>query len=71
MGGNWTSTEDCFYLIDDGEDQGDEQIEELNYQVELLREIKEQFHSLEEEIEKKLLNMMEIKNVESADGDTL
>ena len=48
---NWeaivTSTEECIHLIDDGEEQGDEQIEEQNYQVELLKEKKEQFLNLD------------------------
>ena len=36
---NWivTSIEGCINLIDDGKEQGDEQIEELNYQIELLK----------------------------------
>ena len=47
-----TSAEDCIHLIDDREEQGDEQIGELNCIVELLKEKKEQFLNLEGEIEK-------------------
>ena len=61
-----TSTEDCINLIDDGEDQKDEQIEGsyLGFKG------KERFLNLEGVIEKQL-NMVDIKNVESVDGDTL
>ena len=38
--------------------------------IETLKEKKERFLNLEGEIEKKVLNMVDIKNVEFADGDT-
>ena len=47
-----TSTEDCIGLIDDGEEQGDEQIEELREHIEILKEKKERFLNLEGKIEK-------------------
>ena len=65
-----TSTDNCFHLIDDGEDQKEEQIKELKFQVELLRGKKEHFFSLEGDIEKRSLSMMDVKNVDPADGDT-
>ena len=69
---NWaeivTSTEDCINLIDDGEEQGDEQIEELNYQVGLLKTRREQWLSLEGETERNL-NIVEVKNMTPAKID--
>ena len=41
-----TSTEGCIKLIDDGDDDKDEQVNELNYQIELLKIQKEQFFLL-------------------------
>ena len=64
-----TTTEGCIGLLDDGEEDKEEQITDLKYHVELLRGIKEQFLSFEVEIEKRL-HMIDIKNVEIADGDT-
>ena len=64
-----TSTEGCIKLIDDGDDEKDEQVNELNFQIELLKEKNEQFFSLEEEIERNL-RLIDVKNVESAVIDT-
>ena len=41
-----TSTEGCINLFDDGDDDKDEHVNELNYQIELLKMQKEQFFSL-------------------------
>ena len=64
-----TSTEGCIKLNDDGDDEKDEQVNELNYQIEVLKEKKEQFFSLEVEIERNL-KLIDVKNVESAVIDT-
>ena len=44
---NWTeivtSTEDCVKLIDDGDDDRDEQVNELKYQIEIIKEKKNIF----------------------------
>ena len=47
-------------LLDDGEEDKDEQITDLNYQVEMLRGLKEQMLIFEIEFERRL-NNIEIK----------
>ena len=64
-----TSTVDCVKLIDDGGENREDQIVELHYQMELLKEKKELFLNLEVEIERNM-NMIEIKNVVPAEVDT-
>ena len=44
--------EDCISLIDDSDDDKDEQINELNYHIELLKRQKRQFLNLEVETER-------------------
>ena len=65
-----SSTEGCINLIDDGDDDKDEQVNELNFQIELLKVQKEQFFSLEVEIEKGSM-IIDVKNVEMAAIATL
>ena len=64
-----TATEGCNGLLDDGEEDKEEQIIDLKYHIEILKEFKEQFLSFKIEIERRL-NVVDEKNVESADGDT-
>ena len=57
--------ENCIGLIDDEDEYKDEQTYELNFQIELLKEKKEQFSSLEVEKEKSA-RIIDRKNVELA-----
>ena len=57
-----TSTEGCINLIDDGDDDKDEQTNDLNYQMDILKMQKEQFLNLGVEIERIALNI-DVKNV--------
>ena len=61
------ATKGCVGLINDGDDDKDEQVTELNYHIEMLKVPKEQLLSFE--IERRS-NMVDVKNVESTDGNT-
>ena len=63
-----TSTEDCIKLIDDGNENSEEQVIELQYQMELLKEKKEHFFNLDVEIERNVKEI-EVKNVIPAEID--
>ena len=65
----WLLRKDCINLIADRDEQGDDRIEELKYQIDILNVKKKKFLSLEGEIERKL-NTIEIKNVTPAEIDT-
>ena len=60
--------EGCIGLLDDGDEDKEEQIIDLEYHIEMLKGLKEQFLSFEIEIERRL-HMVDIKNVEAADGN--
>ena len=56
-------------MLDDGDEEKEEQIIDLNYQVGMIRGLKEQFLLFQVEVERRL-NRLELKNVEIADGGT-
>ena len=64
------TTEGCINLVDDGDDEGEEIIEELRDHLERLQEKKERFTDLEMEIDKRLFDVTDTKCIELADGDT-
>ena len=63
------TTEGCINLVDDGDDEGEEIIEELRDHLERLQEKKERFTDLEMEIDKRLFDVTDTKCIELADGE--
>ena len=59
----------CIKLLDDGDEDKEEQIVDLNYEVGMLREKNEQFLLLEVEVERRL-NRFKLKDVGFANGGT-
>ena len=58
----------CIKILDDDENK-EEEITELNYQLEVLKGRLKQFFDLEIKIEKKLLSDVEVKSIGESDVD--